>query len=610
MRACARFLAVWWCGLGLTLAVHAQPTSQAQGNALMQLMLSQPPVDLNSPATARVVFDPPVIALGEKAVYRITINALETSVQWPQQISVPPGLKMTPAAHGQFLQPLGNLYRPISIFNFEVRPERPGFYSIPGFVLQVNDKPVVVSGLGLEVAATLEPGHERSRELILEPSRTNVYVGEPFRVRVLSPTAISNVVEGLTQIQFNGDGFLDEKRIYRQQVDTVTVGDRRVQAWITEAGLIPLSAGRQTLSVQAFTGGMQILGPVVLSGQVTMLGGAQQPLLLESGPVTINVRPLPPENAQPGFTGYIGSLAVETPQLNTNRLRIGDALRLLVVFRSEGDLGRLTPPPAPRVAGWQAFPPAPAEVPPRLGVAPNSAVAYAYSLIPLTEEVRQTPAIPFSSFDPARGAYVDLTIPAQSVTVTADGLPTDWKPVDWSAAARAENKISLSPLATQPGRTMNQLVPLQMRRGFLWLQAAPAFALFGLWWWDRRRRFLEAHPEVVRRRAARRALRREKRALRQAVARGDGTEFARRAVAALRIAAAPHFPAEPRALVCGEVLSLFEAVDRGGRAGEVIRSLFSQQERASYAAQPANEGPLFSLRLDLERVLEKLEARL
>jgi len=81
---------------------------------------------------------------------------------------------------------------------------------------------------------------------------------------------------------------------------------------------------------------------------------------------------------------------------------------------------------------------------------------------------------------------------------------------------------------------------------------------------DRRRRFLEAHPEVVRCREARRALRRERRALRRAATSGDAAGFVRRAVASMQIAAAPHFPAAPRALVCGEVLSLFDLVEQGG----------------------------------------------
>jgi hypothetical protein len=196
------------------------------------------------------------------------------------------------------------------------------------------------------------------------------------------------------------------------------------------------------------------------------------------------------------------------------------------------------------------------------------------------------------------------------VAVSAEGLPTDWKPASWVNEARPDEKPSLSNLAEAPGRTVGSLVPLQMRAWFFPVQLAPAVVLFGLWRWDQRRRFHEAHPEVVRRRQARRALRREKRALRQAAASGDAPGFVRRAVTALQIAAAPHFPAEPRALVCGEVLSLFAEPERAGQTGEVIRSFFTRDEGANFSPQRESPMPLFALQPELEGILKQMEARL
>ena len=85
----------------------------------------------------------------------------------------------------------------------------------------------------------------------------------------------------------------------------------------------------------------------------------------------------------------------------------------------------------------------------------------------------------------------------------------------------------------------------------------------GLWWWERRRRFFEQHPEILVT-PARRALRRERKVLAQAARDSDATGFARSAVAALRVAGAPHFPASPRALVGRDILELFGA--RNARA--------------------------------------------
>ncbi len=595
----------------------------------MQLMTSQPAIDINSPVKVTAVFDPPVVGVGEKAIYRILLNALEPSVHFPSEMVFPNGLEVTLSSRGQTLQQADKMIRPMTAVNFHARAAHPGLYTIPAFKIEVYGKTVLVPKAYLEVVDKPGPDHMRARELVLIPDRTNVFAGERVSVRVLLRGSVSNVVETLSQLQFNGEGFLDDKTILNQKVEPVEFNGRRVATWVTEASLTPFAPGQRTISVQAFTAGMHFMGPVTLSGQATILGRPQQQMLLDSDPVTLQVRPLPAPGEIKGFGGFMGNVFLERALLSTNFLRVGDAVRLLVSFHSENPLGRLVPPPPPQVAGWQIFPAMPVEPPPPpsdsttnqdpriLGwqakspnPQANEVAAFAYTLIPLTEEVRHTPAIPFSAFDPEKAVYLDLTIPPLAVKVVAEGLPADWQPAIWAGKGRSEQKPTLSALAESPGKVVGSLVPLQMRPWFVPMQFVPALALLGLWWWDRRRRFLESHPELVRRRQARRALRRERRALRQAAASGDAPGFAQRAIMALQIAAAPHFPAEPRALVCGEVLSLFEHPERTGETGEVIRLFFECDERATFAANRESRKPLFELQPKLEGILERMEARL
>ena len=592
---------------GLSGRLPAQNTS-APPNVLMQLMQSQLPVDVSSPVEAKAEFNPPFATVGQKVVYRVTLNALEAAVRWPERLPLPGGLQMKLSARGQIMPVAEGMLRPQTALNFRVVAERPGFYTVPAFTIEVYGKPVQVPEATLEVGLQADAESEFARDLVLQPSRTNLYVGESLRLRVVLPGPVSNVVESLTQLQFNGEGFAETKQIFNQHVEPWTQHGRAVQAWVMESSVTPLAAGPQKLSAQGFTAGMQFLGPIVLRGQTTFLGGQPRHVLLDSDPVTINVQPLPALGNVKGFTGFIGKLSVEPPQISTNALQVGEVATLRVTFRSDDSLGRLVPPPPPRVAGWQVFPATPAEV---ATPGTNHALAFAYAMIPNSEELRQTPALPFSYFDPARGAYIEATIPPVAVGVAAGNLPTDWKPVDLSAgAATRDPELKLSELAVVPGKSAGTLVPVQLQSWFAWVQIAPALVFGALWYWDRRRRFLEAHPEVVRCRRARRALRRERRALRQAATNGDAAGFVRRAVAALQIAAAPHFPAAPRALVCGEVLSLFNEAEQGGRTGEVIRRVFAREAAQTFAAQPEGGMPMFDLRPELENILVRMEARL
>ena len=55
---------------------------------LMSLMLSQPRIDITSEVRATAVFDPPVVAPGEVAIYRLTFNGLEESIDLGAKLSL------------------------------------------------------------------------------------------------------------------------------------------------------------------------------------------------------------------------------------------------------------------------------------------------------------------------------------------------------------------------------------------------------------------------------------------------------------------------------------------------------------------------------------------
>jgi hypothetical protein len=225
----------------------------------------------------------------------------------------------------------------------------------------------------------------------------------------------------------------------------------------------------------------------------------------------------------------------------------------------------------------------------------------------LSDEARATPAIPFSYFDPETGKYVDLTTPSVPVTVTGEGLPLELPAFDEQGKAAAP--LKLSGLATTPGKTVRSLKPLQLSAWFAVAQLAPLAGFLALWLWDRRRRYLEAHPETVRRAGARRALRRERQQLKQAEAAGDAGAFVQHAARAMNIAVAPHFPANPQALVGGDVLAQLDTAARNGQTGRTVRQVFAAAD-AQFAGRPETPPDLPGLREGVEAALQKLEEKL
>jgi hypothetical protein len=460
---------------------------------------------------------------------------------------------------------------------------------------------------------------------VLDLPVTNLFVGQAVSARVILPGTPGGVVQGLAQPQISGQGFLLDLGGARQRIEMMPQNGANLASFIYETTLTPIKTGKFPIFAQGFTAGNRFSGPIVITGVATIPGGPPQYTLLESDPVELNIRPLPTEGQLPGFSGAIGSFAVGAPKLESDVLRVGDPVKLTVTVTNLGDglLARLVSPPPPQVRDWQVFAAsgfASAQLMPPTRAAPwqpptggaQSVVVFHYVLIPLTETARATPPIPFSCFDPRTGRYADLTIPSVPVTVQPGAAPADFqallRPV--STAGEPDKELVLCGLAASRGRTAASLVPPQQQAWFPLIQLAPAAAFFGLWNWDRRRRYLEQHPDILLRRRARRALRHQWRILRRAARAADGPRFAAASVSALRVACAPHYPAEARALVGADVLPLLPESDRAGRPGEIVRRFFDVTDATDFSTAPQHPADLLPLQPELERVLQHLEEKL
>ncbi len=594
-----------WLALPLMVLQFAAPTSVAQpSNApdpLMVLMQSQPPVVTTAPKQALAIFDPPVVRVGAEATYRLTLDAIQDSINLPEPLPSPSGLVVRPGARGQAFRQLGGTLLPLSAFNFHARSDQPGSYVMPAFTIQVYGQTVPVPAAQLEVVPVSVTPTQSIARLRLELPGTNLYAGQAVDVRVRQSATDQGTIQGLTQVELHGDGILVDRAFTQQRIEAGAGKGTNRASFIHDTTLIPLRAGKITITAQGFESGGLFGGPVIIPGELPGLR------LVESDPVTITVSPLPKAGELPGFTGGIGHFTTDPPALATNVLRVGEPVRLTVTVRGQGNLGRLLRPAPKPTREWQVF--AETSGAPLAEVRARGFVTFSYSLIPLTEAVRGTPELPFSYFDPARAAYVDLTIPSLRVLVNPGIQPADTQA---QALAASENhgeakELTLSELATSPGKTAGSLIPLALRGWFPLVQVTPAFGFIGLWLWDRRRRYLAAHPDILARRRARRSLRRVRRSLRVAVRRGDTAGVLRSGLEAMRVAAAPHFPAEPRALVATDILALLTDQERQNNTGQTVRQFFAAADAAQFGAYTAEGLTLPATSAEIELVLLRLE---
>ena len=182
MRIKSIILLLLVSGAGVVRSAPGPTLANPTIEQLMQAMRSQPGVDINAPVTATASFDPPQVRPGEKAVYRVVLNAAAVSVEWPKTIPAPGGLSVRLNCSGQMMQAVGGSFQNVSTFNYDVRADAPGQFTIPEFTVNVYGKPVVIPATQLEVKAVLPETHEPVRQLFIQPSSTNVFVGEPLDI--------------------------------------------------------------------------------------------------------------------------------------------------------------------------------------------------------------------------------------------------------------------------------------------------------------------------------------------------------------------------------------------------------------------------------------------
>ena len=583
---------------------------QAQPDPFNSLISSAASIDMDAAAVATAEFDPPVAATGGRVTYRITVTAPDESLEVPDSFPTPPGLLLHRGGSGMAYESTGaGKMRPLTTFLFHAMASSNGTYTIPAFDALAYGKPLHVPEATLRVADPSEATDPGPPRLLVSAPDGDVYVGQTVNFPLVLPIDPVTQALSMSMPRVTGKFIFAEPALAPPILAEVQRDGQTVKAFVGGVMVTPLRDGPQELIASAY------------STIIRTLPGQPNPTLLanhlvDADPLTLTVKPLPKDGELPGFTGAVGNFRADPPVASANQTRAGEPVVVSVTFRGNGNLGRLTPPPAPNSRDWQTFPPTGEFLPVEI-IQARGAATFNYTLIPNSDAPKETPAIPFSFFDPQKKAYVDLTIPPVPITVAPSAAMEAAKSVEAPAqtpviedSSKPEKELVLTGLAESEGSTSASLIPVQQRWWFLGLQIFPAAALGGLWGWDRRRRHLRTHPEIILKRRARRGLRRQLRLARRAAASRNAAGFAAAATGALREVCAPPDASNPSALVCADVLRELPVAEQQGRAGEMVRRLFAADDALRFGGPVRESSELLALEPDLEQLLGELRAKL
>lgn len=162
--------------------------------------------------------------------------------------------------------------------------------------------------------------------------------------------------------------------------------------------------------VEAVKAGTFTYGPSLIEGtayRVGMFGAKEFAKTIsraEAPAISITVKPFPEEGKPPSFNGAVGNFDIRTKLLSSDKVYVGDKLRLHIVVTGSGDLETVQVPKLccqPRISGLFKE----GDLPPVGEIAGNSK-QFEVELRPLTTAAREIPSFEFSFFNPETETYV------------------------------------------------------------------------------------------------------------------------------------------------------------------------------------------------------------
>lgn len=556
--------------------------------------------------SAIAMFDPATARVGRPVDYTVMITSSQRVSDLPSPLPAPEGLIVQGDMKNFSMQITQNTPVQISSHRFTILPTRAGQFTMPAFELDADGVKIQVPAVELivEEADPNQAPYQPVRAVIEVEDRT-LFVGETLSARLLIFDTADEIPQNIMHMTKTSGSVIFRHQL-RAAREAFTWQGREHAGLVMPILITPLSAGESELNAQMLA--------QVQKRDFSGRGLAIYQANIQTQPVKLKVEPLPPVGQTKGFTGGVGDFTISQPVLSATEAMVGEPITLSVTLKGAGNIEGIAFPDMEKNDDWDSYPPTSELFKNEMEL--SGAKTFTYTFVPKHENAKGTPAIPFSYFDPKKRAFIDATVPPVPITVKANPAIVKPSGADSTTGKPAASETVLLPpdppkpaltgLEEKPGRWTGSLA-LPFTRPWFWiLQAVPPITLLILWIWQKRKRYLAANPQVLRRRLARRAARLHLKNARAAASRGDEKGFLNEGVRALREAVAPLDSTLPDSLVAEEVIRHFRD---DAKAKEAVSRIY---EAANSAYAPAGIGALQpgSLLSGLESVIAKLNSKL
>jgi hypothetical protein len=499
------------------------------------------------------------------------------------------------------------------IYNYTILPLKAGALKIPPQTIRIGSNSLRTPELTLNVVSS-PGGSARSgasaqtttakvafAELIV--TKKTAYVGEmiPVEIRLgFDPRVHPKLAEGP---KITGQGFTTQK-LQQPQQNLETIGGRSYDVLTFRTAIAAARTGKFEIGPAQASAVVVIprrqsstrpRSPLDLFNMDDPFSdpffsdpfgslGQQEKVTIKSEPVTLDVKPLPP-NAPPNFSGAVGNFAMAV-EANPKSVQVGDPITLTATISGRGNFDRMNAPALEDEHGWHKYPPS-SKFKQDDDIGISGSKNFEMVLSP-NEKKSAIPPLAFSSFDPIKETYV--TARSEPIQIQVQGGAAAAPTV---AAAPPPIAATPPPVAAKPspkpqdilyqlpdrGR-LQSFTPLYARPVFWTAQIIPLIALLGFVGWKIRQAKIDNREA---RRIA--ALHQESAELLRRLRRNELSpqEYFSDASRAVRVKTALAKNIDPNAVDAEIAAAAFEL---GESEREQLRRLFQRSDELRYSGRP------------------------
>lgn len=363
-------------------------------------------------------------------------------------------------------------------FSYELAPSQVGDYTIPSLQFNVGGQPLRTQPIQIKVA----PGTTLTTAFAkLHTPKKQIYVGEISEVEV--------------QVYWQ-EGRMNYPQLPVDSGFTVGKWLRPIESRVNVSNQV-FSLVQLKQPITAVKAGLLTLGPATITVLVPdRVRRREVPVQITSPPISIQVLPIPEQNAPRTFAGAVGRFTLAATATPTN-LAVGDPITLRVKITGRGALDAIQLPPQPDWSEFKTYPPN-SQIE---GADPNNNTgtkSFEQVVVPERAGLKVLPPFSFSFFDPEQKAFRTLTSQAFPINVAAGGSVAAMPSLPGgSNAAPAQPASDLAHIKPYLGAAVPG--PLLLAQPwFLGVQVVPPAVWLGLLLWRKQRERLANDPKLRR----------------------------------------------------------------------------------------------------------------